>query len=85
MILPRKIFFVVKDFENLGIGFGGDPVETLDDAIDQALSHYSPERKDFRIFQVDMDPDTNRPERIEDVTEDAMNARPDAFFPEEAA
>jgi hypothetical protein len=71
MILPRKIFVVVKDFGDCK-AFGGDFVETLDDAIDQAVNNLGDGLRPFRIFQLEFDPDTNRPDRFEEVTDEEI-------------
>lgn len=71
-VLPLKWFFATVDYGRLGVGFGGDFYESADQAVENALDKNGDGYSPFRVFQVDMDPDTNMPERIVDVTEDTM-------------
>ena len=75
MKLPRTLYLCLKDFGRVGIGVGGDPVEDLDDALDQAVEPCGDKREPFVILQIDSDPDTGRVERIDDITEDAIAKR----------
>jgi hypothetical protein len=71
MILPRTIYFAAIDFAKYGTFFT-DPQDKMSDAVSLCMPDPGDEQRPFRIFCVEFCPDTNLPERIQDVTEEAV-------------
>lgn len=73
LILPQKVYFTACNFGRYGLGGGGDLTDDIDTAYDQYAEQIA-SGLPIRAFMMEMDPDTNTPERVTEIT-DEMQAR----------